>query len=199
MDELTVEVYEKLAKLQWLLHKQRMQNHMFGGHLADSTRGQGRILAMLKMQDGISTKDLSYILGVRISSLNESLSKLEKNGYITREPSESDKRVMFIKLTEKGRKEKQPENNPGSIFSGLSAEELKNFSLYLDKILAALTESIGEEQPDAGEIEAKLRERMGDKLFEHWIRRHHGLGHRHIFGERRRPGFPRRPFWQREE
>jgi DNA-binding MarR family transcriptional regulator len=90
------ELYEKLTRLQWLLHIQQMDSYRRGGHLADTTRGQGRILAVLKMRDGISTKDLSYLLGLAVSSLNEFLSKLEKGGYITREPSEQDKRVMRL-------------------------------------------------------------------------------------------------------
>jgi DNA-binding MarR family transcriptional regulator len=107
--------------------------------MADTTRGQGRILAVLKLRDGISTKDLSYLLGVRISSMNELLLKLEKSGYIVREPSEQDKRIMLIKLTEKGRNVQQPEtHNFGDIFSCLSDEEQMKFGEYLDRIIAIL-------------------------------------------------------------
>lgn len=91
--------------------RSRDKNHLRAyaerGPMADPTRGQGRIIAILKMQDSISTKDLSYLLDIRISSLNELLSKMEKADYIKREPSESDKRVMLVKLTEKGKDEQQ--------------------------------------------------------------------------------------------
>lgn len=49
-------------------------------------------MAFLKLRDGIRTRDLAYLLDIRISSLNELLAKLEKNGYITREPSQEDRR-----------------------------------------------------------------------------------------------------------
>ena len=39
---------------------------------------------------------------MRPQSLGELLSKLEKNGYILRTPSETDRRVMNIKLTDEG-------------------------------------------------------------------------------------------------
>jgi DNA-binding MarR family transcriptional regulator len=121
------------------LYRQRQRDQSEGGTMADTTRGQGRILAVLKLQDGISTKDLSYLLGVSISSMNELLSKLEKYGYIVRESSSQDKRIMLVKLTEKGRNVQQPEtHNFGDIFSCLAEEEQKRFGEYLDRILSTL-------------------------------------------------------------
>ena len=138
------ELYEKLTRLQWLLHKQQIRGWTRGGPMADTSRGQGRILAVLKMKDGISTKDLSYLLGVRVSSLNEMLSKLEKSGHITREPSEQDKRIMLVKLTDKGRSEEGPETSDfGGIFACLTDEEQSAFGECLDRIISALIEKIG--------------------------------------------------------
>lgn len=102
---MNAELYDKLAKLQWLLQRQHLKNHAAVGPMADTSRGQGRIMAFLRMKDGISTKDLSYMLDIRVSSLNELLAKLEKAEYITRQPSETDKRIMLIYLTPKGREE----------------------------------------------------------------------------------------------
>ena len=157
------ELYEKLTRLQWLLHKQQLRCMAEKGPMADTTRGQGRILAMLKMRDGISTKDMSYLLGVRVSSLNELLSKLEKSGYITREPSEQDKRVMLVKLTDKGRNVQQPESiDFNDIFACLSEEEQETLGEYLDRIIAALHTSVGDDEEDWLEKMASLRERLGD-------------------------------------
>lgn len=95
---MNTELYEEMSRLQWLLQKQHLKTHAAVGPMADTSRGQGRILAFLRIKDAISTKDLSYMLDIRISSLNELLAKLEKAEYITREPSETDKRVMLIYL-----------------------------------------------------------------------------------------------------
>lgn len=160
---MTNELYEKLAQLQWLQHKQQIRGWLAGGPMADTTRGQGRILAVLKLRDGISTKDMSYLLGVRISSLNELLAKLEKNGYISREPSEHDKRVMLVKLTEKGRNETQSEPfDYGDIFSCLSDDEQKIFGEYLDRIIDAFHANIGDYEEEMSEKMEALRERLGD-------------------------------------
>jgi len=160
---MTNELYEKLAHLQWLLHKQRMHGWAVHGPLVDPTRGQGRILAVLKLRDGISTKDLSYLLGVRVSSLNELLAKLEKNGYVTREPSAEDKRVMLVKLTEKGQNERQPEAFAyDDIFSCLTEEEQQILGAYLDRLIDALHAEIGEDGEEMLEKMSALRERFGD-------------------------------------
>ncbi|MDR1464609.1 MAG: MarR family transcriptional regulator [Oscillospiraceae bacterium] len=156
------ELLEKLARLQWLLHKQRLRGWARGGPMADVTRGQGRLLAFLKLRDGISTKDLSYLLGMRISSLNELLAKLEKSGFIVREPSEEDKRVMLVKLTEKGKQEQQPEPADGEDpFSCLTAEEQQTLGALLDRISGAMQEALGGDEDRLEQWQA-LRERFAE-------------------------------------
>ncbi len=188
MDEIKTELFEKLSKLQWLMHRLQLKKSSENGPMADKTRGQGRILALLKLQDGISTKDLSYLLGIRVSSLNELLAKMEKTGYITREPSETDRRIMLVKLTEKGKEENQQEWNPGDIFSCLSGEEQISFGKNLDLVIAAVEAEAGVEVSDE-ERNWWLgggRERMGDEQFERFASmRRHGFAPREGFDPRR--------------
>ncbi len=190
---MNTELYGKMSRLQWLLQKQHLKSHAVIGPMADTSRGQGRILAFLKMKDGISTKDLSYLLGIRVSSLNELLAKLEKAGYITREPSNTDKRVILIYLTEKGREEEEIEQDGNNIFSCLSPEEQTAFGEYLDRIIAALEAELGtddERDEMFGWMEA-ARERMGAEQFEELMSMHRmrgGFGG--IHGFHGFPGFP---------
>lgn len=168
MMNMNNELYEKLAKLQWLLQRQHLKTHAAVGPMADTSRGQGRILAFLRMKDGISTKDLSYLMGIRISSLNELLAKLEKAEYITRKPSEADKRVILIYLTQKGEEEEVQEKEIGSIFACLSLEEQVTFGEYLVRVIHALEEELG---TDVGRDEMALwmeaaKERIGTEEFE---------------------------------
>lgn len=167
-----MELTDKLLRLQWLMHKMRFMKRMAEGPMGDTTRGQGRLLALLKIKDGISTRDLSYLLGARVSSMNELLAKLEKNGYITREASEDDKRVMLIRLTEKGRSQEAPGRADGDLFGCLSAEEQDAFGGYLDRITAALEEEIGSDGEDARAADwmQAARKRMGDEQFEAFMR-----------------------------
>ena len=139
------ELLEKLTVVQWLLQRTRQRARAESGPVVDPTCGQGRILALLKLKDDVSTKDLSMVLGIRVSSLNEMLAKLEKNGYVERHPSEDDKRVMLVTLTEKGRDANQEEDGPASLFSCLSTEEQEQLGDYLDRIIAALEDAMGED------------------------------------------------------
>lgn len=97
------------------------------------------MLAMLKIQPEISSKDLAYLLGIRQQSLNELLNKLEKKGYVTRVPSETDRRVMLVRLTEQG-KQAQDENSGADYvtFDCLSPEERDQFNAYLDRMIRSL-------------------------------------------------------------
>jgi DNA-binding MarR family transcriptional regulator len=184
------EFYEKLSRLQWLLHKAQIKDASEGSHSFDPTRGQGRILAMLKLKDKVSTKDLSFLLGIRVSSLNETLAKLEKSGYITREPSEADKRVMLVTLTEKGADQEEPKM-PEFIdaFDVLSEDELVSFAEYLDRIITALEEKVGSFEPDAF---------RGDHTRSHFRdhedhrKKHEGDEEHHNFRQGRRGPFDER-------
>ncbi len=179
MEHKFTELFEKLSTLQWLLQRHHLQKHAEHGPMADPTRGQGRVLAMLKMQSEISTKDLSYLLGIRIQSLNELLNKLEKGGYITRIPSEADRRVMLVQLTEKGKNEQQPRPDFENIFNCLSEEEQTMFGEYLDRVIAALEAQLGDYEDDERLAWMhSARERMGNERFETMFMR----GGRHAFG-----------------
>ncbi len=189
MENKYEELYEKLSHLQWLLGRRHMRNHFEHGPFADPTRGQGRVLAMLKLQPEITTRDLSYLLGIRQQSLNELLNKLEKSEYVRREPSEADKRVMMVKLTEKGKAGQQERPDYSGIFDCLSPEEQETFGDYLDRVITELEAQLGTEA-DEEEIEnwiESARSRMGSDMFERMMSRGGRFGlHGHGPAE---PGF----------
>lgn len=146
------------------------------GPAADPTRGQGRILAALKLQDGIATKDLAFILGMRVASLNEALVKLEKAELITREPADDDKRVILIRLTEAGRATEQLVPERPDAFSSLSDDEREQLASILDRVIEQLEQQRAEQGWDAPDAEfdrwsEQARRRMGDERFESWIGR----------------------------
>ncbi len=165
-------VFEKYLLLQTLL----MQANGHGGRpgcasnpLANKSKGQGRVLALLKLKDGVSTKELSAILGLRVSSLNETLAKMEKAGLVERRPSEADKRVMLAFLTEKGKNQQQDDqpNNPEVfVFKGFSEEELDAFEAFLDRMIANIEEELGPETVAAMKEAMRQREEMMQKFME---------------------------------
>ncbi len=165
--DANTQLCEKLATLQHLLMRRRFGAGRNAGPLADTTRGQGRILALLKVKDGVSTKDMSNVLGIRTSSLNEALSKLEAKGCIVREQSEEDKRVMVVKLTEKGRSVEQPsfEGRAAGVFDCLSDEEKAAFGAYLDRIIAQVELQMGEQAEGGFEDMRRQHEEAFKRFF----------------------------------
>ena len=127
---------------------------------ADAMRGPGRVLAMLKLQPDIPTRNLSYLLGIRQQSLNEQLMRMERQGYVERRPSETDRRVMVVHLTEAGRAAEQLEDPRMAVLNGLTEEELTTLNDLLEKVLTAL------ESEPCSDREARMREDMGDERFE---------------------------------
>lgn len=174
-------------KMMGLIHAMR-RFHMFAHRgaspLQDVSRGQGRILAMLKIKPNLTTRDLSYLLGIRQQSLNESLKKLEREGYITRQPDPTDRRVMRIDLTDKGKEVKQIINETDDVLNEFSDEELEQFGSYVDRLKDAYGKRISaeagpEDQQFFDEMEERMeamRERMGDNDFDEMMHRCRHMG-----------------------
>ncbi|BDR60164.1 MarR family winged helix-turn-helix transcriptional regulator [Lactobacillus xylocopicola] len=102
--------------------------------------GQKRVLAVLKLGDGLTQNYLAEILALRPGSLAELLKKLELKGDIRRETDDQDKRVKRVYLTEAGKKEaslldqEQKEYDTATFFAGLNEDEQAELSKSLEKI-----------------------------------------------------------------
>lgn len=147
MEEQTL--MEQFLNLQAMMQRYFMKRRREHGPFGNPHRGQGRVLNLLKLQPETTQKELSYLLDMRPQSLGELLGKLEKNGYISREPLESDRRVMVIRLTEAGmaaaENSKQEEE---TIFDVLTESDQESFKAIMSKLLEALEEQIPEEERD---------------------------------------------------
>ena len=130
------------------------------------TKGQGRLIALLKRKDKISTKELSEILNISVTSLNETLNKLEQKNFIRKVPSQKDKRVLLIELTEEGRnlKFKYPEDI--DIFDTLNDEEKEILNDYLNRLILELHDKFMEENPEKYEKILKNRKEIFEKYFK---------------------------------
>ncbi len=130
------------------------------------TKGQGRLIALLKRKDNISTKELSEILNISVTSLNETLNKLEQKNFIKKVPSQKDKRVLLIELTEEGRnlKFKYPEDI--DIFDTLNDKEKEILNDYLNRVILELHDKFMEENPEKYEKILKNRKEIFEKYFK---------------------------------
>lgn len=174
-------VETRLHRLQHLLrrrhHEQRGPHG--AGRLGDATRGRGRVIAALQMQSPIPTRELAYLLDIRQQSLNELLKKLEGDGLVERTPSEKDKRVMLVSLTDVGRAAEVGAAR-ADYLAALTDDEAATLSGLLDKVIDSLEAELGvDADEDPADWQAEARRRMGDERFEAMMRmREEGFGPR---------------------
>jgi DNA-binding MarR family transcriptional regulator len=138
---------------------------------ADATHGQGRVLALLKLQPETTQRDLTYVLGMSRQATAELLSKLEVKGLIERQQHAEDRRVVTVKLTDAGiaaAAEQEPDKR---------GQKPRAFDVLSDAEVTQLIEMLNR-------VEEQLHLEIGKKVAAH---RDHG---RHHHGSRR----PRRPF-----
>lgn len=156
-----------------LFHKMYFINEMFEqkskmhqSEMNNLSRGQGRVLAILKKKDNISTKNLAIILGISVSALNLLLTKLEKNGFIVKEASAEDKRVLLVKLTEKGRNFTIEPSVDYAIFDCLDDTQKIEFDNDLNSIITEIFKNLQKENPERFEELSQQRNSLIKELFD---------------------------------
>ena len=163
------ELFEKYMSVRAMMGAMRHKRMADAGPMADPTRGRGRVLALLRLRDGISTREMAEVLGIRVSSLNETLARMEADGVIVRRQSEEDRRVMLVDLTDEGRALKAPNNNlPDLLFGDFSEEEAEQLGGYFDRMIAAMETELGEKAATVIERDREKRRRFFEE------RGHHG-------------------------
>ena len=158
---------------QLLFHKFIMINEVLdrrnkkqNPEMKSITKGQGRLIILLKRKDNLSTKELSEILNISVTSLNETLNKLEQQNLIRKVPSPKDKRVLLVELTEDGRSLEFKNHEDVDIFDTLSEEEKENLNEYLNRLTVALHKKFKEENPEKYEKLIRNRKEIFEKYFK---------------------------------
>ena len=136
MNRKYVELHDNFRKVGALMRRERHREFMEGNY--PST--QKRALTILAMNDGLSQRQLSFILGIRPQSSGEIVLKMEKAGWITRTTDENDNRVHRIFLTEEGKKQADiitNAENKQDVFDCLSEDERNTLTDLLAKVVEA--------------------------------------------------------------
>ncbi|MDR0307670.1 MAG: MarR family transcriptional regulator [Chitinispirillales bacterium] len=146
MNEIKNQLAGQFRRLESLLLRSHIKRANDGSAISPH-RGQGRILAILKLQPRIGQKELGYLLDMSKQGLAELLGKLEKSGYITRSQSEKDRRSYIVELTDSGREALPDESSleaevddVDAALDCLNEEEQRNMAGYLDRIIKAVVE-----------------------------------------------------------
>lgn len=70
----------------------------------DITNNDMHIIEAIGIEEPRNMSVIAHKLAVTVSTLTTNMNGLEKKGYIRRERSQEDKRVVYVLLTEKGKK-----------------------------------------------------------------------------------------------
>lgn len=119
----------------------------FGRRLQNTgiTRVQWIALYYVKTKKRISQRDLSNLMNVKDSSAGRLIDRLERDGFIERERNDVDRRVIYIKLTDKGDRLISDLMPIGikfndDLLAGIDEEEL----MIYEKVLKKMTSNIAE-------------------------------------------------------
>jgi DNA-binding MarR family transcriptional regulator len=103
------------------------------------TYAQMIILGLVRENEGISVKNLAATLGITSSAATQQVNNLVKRGYLVREESDIDRRLVRIRLT--GAMDKQVEilearlvEQFAPLLDTMTGEELSQYCLLTGKI-----------------------------------------------------------------
>ena len=103
--------------------------------------GQIPVLGLVAKKDGLSQRELAKILNIKPPTVNVSVQRLEKAGFLYKKPDEKDQRVTRIYLTEKGKETKAKaleriHKNEAVMLEGFSEAEQCLLRRFLEQILS---------------------------------------------------------------
>jgi MarR family transcriptional regulator, organic hydroperoxide resistance regulator len=115
----------------------KMYNRTATDYMASTSLAM--IVLNIDMIDGTPSTQLGPNMGMESTSLSRSLNKLEKSGYITRQPDPKDKRKSIIHLTKSGLSGREVAKEivldfNNKVFSHFNKSEMDTFFNILKKI-----------------------------------------------------------------
>ncbi|WP_421902607.1 MarR family winged helix-turn-helix transcriptional regulator [Maridesulfovibrio sp.] len=112
-------------------------------HMHQGQHAQGKVISILLEHGPMSQSQLLEILDIRSSSLSELISKLERNGLISRERNEADRRSFIVSATKEAEEVFSNQGNAEresieQLFPSLENKEKEELRRLLLKIVDSL-------------------------------------------------------------
>ncbi|OJY15312.1 MAG: MarR family transcriptional regulator [Myxococcales bacterium 68-20] len=124
---------------------------------ADLTGPQLTVVKMLEQIGDLSLSELSERIRAQNSTVTGIIDRMERENLVSRERSKEDRRVVYIKLTAKGRRlaEEIPVE-PMEIFRGalesLSASEVRDLVKILGKVARRVQQTVQRETAESDSV-----------------------------------------------
>ena len=118
----------------------RIAEQMLKDYGVEINSAQGRIMFALWKKDGIAINELAQKTQLKKSTLTSMLDRLENMGYVKRQRSEKDRRIILIKRTNKDKNLESKyvelsEEMTKLYYKGFSKSEIDRFEKNLMRIL----------------------------------------------------------------
>ena len=132
-----------LNKLITVTHQPFM---IFARDMDDKNDNTLATLKFLDEKEEVTAGMIAEFLDIKPSSVTQIIKKLEATGVARRVKSDSDARVTFVELTDKGReslanRKTSSEDLLDGMFQDFSQEELEIFNSYLDRLTNNISSS----------------------------------------------------------
>lgn len=144
---------ELMHLFRYCFNLMRRRYHQTVHGKVGTRQGQGKILSILRRENGIGQKELAERLQIRPASLSELLDKMQKSGWIQRQVNERDRRKINVFLTDSGQivSEQMMEarrDMANGVFGVLNQEEQTQLETLLSKLISELEDSGKDEMSD---------------------------------------------------
>src|SRR5690606_41477960 len=100
-NERMTEIVERYERATYMINR-RLSSKVKEGLPNDITPEQLFILRYLKRNNDVSSSELADLLCVGKSTITSIISRMVNKGYVVRTPSQEDRRVVYLSLTEEG-------------------------------------------------------------------------------------------------
>lgn len=129
---------------------------------ADLTGPQLTVVKLLEQIGDLSLSELSEKIRAQNSTVTGIIDRMEREGLVTRERSKEDRRVVYIKLTAKGRElAREIPVEPMEIFrsalESLSASEMRDLMRIMTKVAKRVKQIVRRDVGESEQEEEKAR------------------------------------------
>lgn len=155
------------------LEKAHLLRRIYSQRLMAKSRlhfGQIPVMNYISENDGCTQADIAERLQVTAACIATSTKRLQKSGLITKTVDEDNLRCKKLSLTPLGKKVLNECHAPFNeyynyIFRNISADEIENAKIFLDKLIYNMEEAIGDNHSGADfyEIDKLIRRVIEEK------------------------------------
>ncbi len=96
INQVLVDLYNEIWELE--------EKAIISGEFVDISNNDMHIIERIGIEEGDNMSSIAKKLKITVGSLTTAMNNLVNKGYVVRERSEQDRRVVYIQLTEKGKR-----------------------------------------------------------------------------------------------